>query len=265
MRLNERDQRGLKRVEATLRGFKCLTFANLHDGCSVAECARGLALPPTTTHRLLETLRTAGYLIRGEDLRYRVASKARSLSESYVESDWIVDVIKPELTALSRQLIWPVGYITPRGLTAEVRLIIEKRPTAILHWRPGSELPLHRCSGGLLYLSELEPGLLRDTVQALQATHPEDSAAVWSNLERRLEEVRQSGYAICRTTERESGLALPVRLGGTFIGGIGMQWITRAVKPDEIRSRYIGAMGDVAQRIEVRLAAPREHDRSVPH
>lgn len=244
----------MKRVEATLRGFDCLAFVNRSGGCSIAECARGVGLPRSTTERLLETLRGAGYVLRTDDRRYRVAAKARSLSDSHQDPDWITEIALPELAAFAEQVIWPVGLVTARGLTVEVRLVVENHPTAIVRWPPGAERPLHRWSGGLLYLSELSPGLRRDAIEALKAAYPEDSAADWLDLERRLEDVKRLGYAINRTTDRESGFAAPIRIGGRFVGGVGMQWITRSVKREEVRTRYIPSVREVARRIEERLA-----------
>src|SRR5205085_5743749 len=104
--------------------------------------------------------------------------------------------------------------VTPRALAIEVRLLIENKPTAIVRWRPGSELPLHRCSGGLLYLAHLTPDRLAETVAALKELHPGDPPADWQGLDQRLEEARRLGYAIGRTTERESGFAVPIRRAG---------------------------------------------------
>ena len=64
-------------------------------------------------HRLLETLRTEGFL-RRSGLRdaYRLTLKVKTLSGGYKDDDWITDIADVVLGELVNDVVWPTDVAT---------------------------------------------------------------------------------------------------------------------------------------------------------
>lgn len=60
-------------IRALLRGLQALSVLSETDGLTVTETARRARLPRTTAYRILETLRSGGYVTRDEQDRYCLA------------------------------------------------------------------------------------------------------------------------------------------------------------------------------------------------
>jgi DNA-binding IclR family transcriptional regulator len=58
-------------IRSLLRGLDVIAALSEGDGLTVTETARRVRLPRTTTYRVLETLRSGGYVLRDDMDRYR--------------------------------------------------------------------------------------------------------------------------------------------------------------------------------------------------
>ena len=87
------------------RGLAVLAAINRRKLPSVVELARDTRLPRPTVYRLLETLSRAGFVTRTSPHdRYCLAARVRTLSDGFVEDDWIAEIAAPlmkEFTARS--------------------------------------------------------------------------------------------------------------------------------------------------------------------
>ncbi len=71
-------------IRTTRKVLATIEALNQHQALRVAEMARILGLPRTTTFRLLETLRDLGYIARrDDDLRYHLTARILALSDGF--------------------------------------------------------------------------------------------------------------------------------------------------------------------------------------
>jgi IclR helix-turn-helix domain len=68
------NQEAVRPIRALLRGLEAIAVLSASRGLTVTETARRAKLPRTTTYRILETLRSGGYVTRDEHDRYLIAS-----------------------------------------------------------------------------------------------------------------------------------------------------------------------------------------------
>jgi hypothetical protein len=107
---NARDRGSVRALE---RGLAVLAAMNRHKIASVLELARETRLPRPTVYRLLETLGRAGYVTRaGSADRFCLARQVRTLSDGFVEDEWISDIAAPLMGAFTQQHVWPVALMT---------------------------------------------------------------------------------------------------------------------------------------------------------
>ena len=80
---------------------------------SVVELARDTRLPRPTVYRLLETLSRAGFVARSSPPdRFCLTAKVRSLSDGFLEDDWIAEIAAPMMAKFTRDLVWPAALMT---------------------------------------------------------------------------------------------------------------------------------------------------------
>ena len=104
------DDTPYQEVRGLARGLELLRALNQAPGGleSTSALARACELDRTTTKRLLETLRAQGLVRPGErDGQYQLTFEVRSLSEGFVDEDWIEHVARPAMRAAVRELLWP--------------------------------------------------------------------------------------------------------------------------------------------------------------
>ena len=109
-------------IRALNRGLDVLTALNRLERAAINTLANAVELPRTTTYRILETLRLAGYVERdAHDDCYRPTIMVRALSDGFDDEAMVAHIAKPHLAALCTQIVWPVAiayYETVRLLAA---------------------------------------------------------------------------------------------------------------------------------------------------
>src|SRR5271154_1421294 len=97
-------------VRSLERGLALLIAMNRRKLPSVIELARDTRLPRPTVYRLLESLNRAGFVTRSSPAdRFCLTPKVRSLSDGFLEDDWIAEVAAPLMAQFTRDLVWPAA------------------------------------------------------------------------------------------------------------------------------------------------------------
>jgi IclR family acetate operon transcriptional repressor len=201
-------------VRALLRGLAVLEALAAGPDLSLSEVARRTALPVSTAHRLLETLRRRGFVQAVDGGRYRVGLRAFEVGVSFLRSQRLPEVARPVMVALVDRVRETANLAVRDGAEAVYVLQVESDRMLRLFAQPGARHPLYCTGVGKVLLAWepedlvrvlLGPGPLpRFTPRTL--THPDDVV-------RHLRLVRSRGYAVDRE-ERETGVrcvAAPVR------------------------------------------------------
>ncbi|MBL8199596.1 MAG: helix-turn-helix domain-containing protein [Chromatiales bacterium] len=233
-------------IRALHRGLQVLEALNGNNRALVSEVALATGLPRTTTFRLLENLRDAGYVERDDrDHRYFVTIQVRNLSRAFEDDAWVTDTAGPVLAALAGSLLWPVYLSTLFGTSMLIRATTTyASPLAIDAVTPGTLVPLLTSGAGKAYLAfcgdEERRSLLGMLAKSTDPAHaPARSPAKFG---RTLREVRQRGYALDvkarmrRNPGRTTSIAVPVVGKSRVYGSLTLRYsdsampLARAVK-----------------------------------
>jgi len=232
-------QRGSKArsggVRSLERGLAVLAAMNRRKLPSVMELARDTRLPRPTVYRLLETLSRAGYVSRSSpNDRYCLARRVRTLSDGFVEDDWIADIASPLMDRFTRDVVWPVALMTFEEGRMLVRQTTHEASTlSIDHGMVGRTLPMLRTAAGRCYLAFCPLEERRAILQMLSRSKAPDDrwAREPQRLNKLLDAIRAKGFAIQdrEINPRTTGLAVPVRLGVRVLASMSAIWISSAM------------------------------------
>jgi IclR family mhp operon transcriptional activator len=248
-------------IRALSRGLEVLTELNRLERAAINTLAAAVRLPRTTTYRILETLRLAGYVERDEqDDCYRPTIMVRGLSQGFDDEAMVAHLAKPHLAALGAQIVWPVAVATPSGATMMIREATDRQsPLALEQFRAGLRVPMLGSAAGRAYLAFCS-GQERDALLELlsRSSLPEDRMArSRSEVERLLNETRSQGYGMAHRARRvseETSLAIPVRAKDRVLATVTVRYAATAVALRTAVEQFLPKMREVAHRIESEFA-----------
>jgi IclR family transcriptional regulator, mhp operon transcriptional activator len=253
-------------VRALERGLAVLAAMNRRKLPSVIELARDTRLPRPTVYRLLETLSRAGFVTRSSPHdRYCLAHKVRTLSDGFVEDDWIADIAAPLMTEFTRDVVWPVALLTFEEGRMLVRETTHEASTlSIDHGMVGRSLPMLRTAAGRCYLAFCPDKERRTVLEMLSRSKAADDrwAREPQRLARLLDAIRQKGYAIQdrEINPKATGIAVPIRLGARVFGCMSSIWISSALTIERAEGELFPPLAATASRI-----ADAVRDRALKH
>lgn len=248
-------------IRALNRGLEVLTELNRLERAAINTLAAAVALPRTTTYRILETLRLAGYVDRdAHDDCYRPTIMVRALSEGFDDEALVAHIAKPLLGALGAQIVWPVAVATPSGATMMIRETTDRdSPLALEQYSVGVRVPMLASAAGRAYLAFCS-GPQRETHLELLARSslPEDRLARNRvEVERLLAETRNQGYGIAHRARRvseETSLAIPVHAKDKVLATVTVRYAATAVPLKTAVDQFLPKMREVAEKIEAQFA-----------
>lgn len=248
-----------KEVRGLVRGLEVLKALNHVPGGigSTSELARACGLDRTTTKRMLETLRTMGFVRQGErDGQYYLTFEVKRLSEGFEDETWVAQVATPMMQASVREFRWPcdlgtaeAGFIVVRESTHRWSALSQHRAMI------GERIPMLLSAIGRAYLSACDDvereGLLellrrRDDLSGERARNK-------AYVNRVLRETLQRGYA---TNEGEwsreaafAAVAVPVLAGERVLAALNLIFPRAAVSEDDLQQRFVPALKRLAASI----------------
>jgi IclR family mhp operon transcriptional activator len=247
-------------IRALNRGLDVLTELNRLERAAINTLAAAVGLPRTTTYRILETLRLAGYVDRdAHDDCYRPTIMVRALSDGFDDEALVAHIAKPLLAALGSQLIWPVAIATPSGSTMMIRETTDRQsPLALEQYSAGVRVPMLGSAAGRAYLAFCS-AQQRDAMLELLARSslPEDRLARNRvEVERLLNETRTQGFGMAHRARRvseETSLAIPVRAKDRILATVTVRYAATAVPLRAAVEQFLPKMREVAQKIEAQF------------
>ena len=137
-------------IRALNRGLEILIQLNRLERAAINTLANAVRLPRTTTYRILETLRCAGYVDRDpHDDCYRLTIRVRALSDGFGDEAMVAHLARPHLAALGVQIVWPVAVATPSGATMMIRETTDREsPLALEQHGAGVRVPMLGSAAG---------------------------------------------------------------------------------------------------------------------
>lgn len=248
-------------IRALNRGLEVLTELNRLERAPINTLAGAVRLPRTTTYRILETLRLAGYVDRDpHDDCYRPTIMVRALSEGFDDEAMVAHVAKPHLAALGVEIVWPVAVATPSGATMMIRETTDRQsPLALEQYGAGVRVPMLGSAAGRAYLAFCS-GPERDALLELlsRSTLPEDRLARSRiEVDRLLNETRTQGFGMAHRARRvseETSLAIPIRAKDRILATVTVRYAATAVPLRTAVEQFLPKMREAVQKIEREFA-----------
>jgi len=242
-------------MRGPLRTITVLRALNVRNGSTVAELSAATGISRPALYRILETLRTAGYVsINLRQQRYCLTMLVRTLAEGFSDEDWVTQVARPVLSALQRKVLWPVDLGTFMNNAMWIRETTrQSSPLTIDRGVVGLRFPMLQGATGRAYLAFCPDNERRQILSNLSRC-PEPGNEILerpTELNALLARTREQGYGQ-RYGEQptETGaIAVPVVLGERVIGCINMTFIASALRPDEAARQHLAAMVRSAKKI----------------
>jgi IclR family mhp operon transcriptional activator len=233
---------------------------NRLERAAINTLANAVELPRTTTYRILETLRLAGYVERDpHDDCYRPTIMVRALSDGFDDEAMLAHVARPHLSALCAQIVWPVAIATPSGSTMMIREATDhESPLALEHYGAGVRVPMLASAAGRAYLAHCAAPQREALLEMLsRSSAAEDRVARnRQEVERLLTETRTQGYGIssrARRVSEETSLAIPLRAKDRVLASVTVRYSASAVPLRTAVEQFLPKMRDLAAKIEREL------------
>lgn len=248
-----------KEIRSLQRGIELLRCMNqAHGGiCTTSELSRMSGIPRPSVKRILETLRLCG-LVRPTDRdgQYCLTFEVRSLSEGFIEEEWIARVAAPLLRAYVKPLMWPCDLAT---LESEFMVIRESTHRFSMlsqhHSMIGTRLPVLDTAVGRAYLAACDEEQLENILKLLSLRQDEigEMARERKKIDRMLKITRQTGYSINRGEWQDqpdfSAIGLAVKSAGQLVAAINMVYPNASVDQRAIEDKYLPVLKELAERI----------------
>ncbi|MGA2779263.1 MAG: IclR family transcriptional regulator C-terminal domain-containing protein [Steroidobacteraceae bacterium] len=248
-------------IRALNRGLDVLTELNRLERAAINTIAQAVRLPRTTTYRILETLRLAGYVERDpHDDCYRPTIMVRALSDGFDDEAMLAHLARPHLSTLCEQIVWPVAIATPSGAAMMIREATDHQsPLALEHYGAGVRVPMLASAAGRAYLAFCTAPQREAMLELLsRSSLPEDRLARnRQEVERLLNETRTQGYAISQRARRvseETSLAIPLRAKDRILASVTVRYSATAVPLRTALDQFLPKMREVAAKVEREIA-----------
>jgi IclR family transcriptional regulator, mhp operon transcriptional activator len=246
-------------VRALARGLHVLAELNRLETAPIHALASVVRLPRTTTFRVLETLRLAGYVHRDpHDDCYRPAIMVRALSGGFDDETLLAHIARPHLAAAGAHIAWSLELAAPAGAAMVLREISQS-PLAIARRGAGVRIPMLISAAGRAFLAYTEAPQREALLELLaRSPLPDDRLARdRPEIERLLHETRTQGFGMSRLARRvseETSLALPVRARHRVAATLAVRYSAAAVPLRNAIDQLLPKIRDIASKIEREFA-----------
>jgi DNA-binding IclR family transcriptional regulator len=244
----------VRAVERALQILAC--FDDEHPERGISDIAQAVGLHKATTHRIVTTLMSFGYIERAEDgQRYRLGLRLADLGYKVIRR---MD-LRSEAQTLMADLTHRLGEtsdlsVYDRGQVLYIE-VVHANHALMIAAAVGRSMPVHATASGKVLMAFM-PAQVREAAlgQALTA-HTPHTVTDPAELRRQLEEVRKRGYAV-DDEEFEQGIravSAPIRnREGAVIAAMSVAGPASRLTPERIPEtarELVATAGAVSRRL----------------
>jgi IclR family acetate operon transcriptional repressor len=205
-------------VRAVERALQLIeVFARSRGPLAISELAAKVGLPPSTVHRLVQTLMSLGYVVQyQQSKRYGVGRGIAEINRAMLLKYEFGRFARPYLEALVEATGETASLAALYG-TSVIYVSQVESPAMVRVSNPvGTPVPLHCTAVGKVFLADFRPDMLEETL-AYAGLTPSTSYTLTTReaLERELEGIRRQGYALDDQEYAEGVRCLAVGLRGS--------------------------------------------------
>lgn len=245
-------------VQSFERGLALLrAFGAERTAMTTAEAASAAGLTRAAARRLLMTLHDQGYA-QFDGKRYTLTPRVLELGFAWLSAQPLFGVGEPVAKQLAERLNETVSI----GMLdiPDVVYLVRALSSRVLHLRvgPGTRIPAHTSSMGLILLGGLEPAQLDAFFkQWPRRRYTERTPVEESEVRGLIAAAGRDGYCYLRGVMEDSvaGLSVPVRdrAKGRAIAAINVSTSLQRTSPEEALAKLLPEMRVAARSIEAAL------------
>jgi len=248
-------------VRAVERALQLIEiFARSRGPLAISELAAQVGLPPSTVHRLVQTLMSLGYVVQyPQSKRYGVGRGIAEINRAMLLKYEFGRFAKPHLEALV-EVTGETASLAALYGTSAIYLSQLEAPSMVRVSNPvGTPVPLHCTAVGKVFLADFRSAMLEETLAyaGLEACTPHTLTAREA-LERELERVRHQGYALDDQEYAEGVRCLAVGLRGSSGAVVAALSLCGPLSriPDERIPELAGAVMEIGDRFARQMREP---------
>lgn len=231
-------------VQAVVFALNTLEYiAQCQTSVGVTELARAFDTTKSRMHRHLQTLMSAGYLVREDQTeRYRVSARLMALGQAVSEGFELASAAREVVREVRNTLGHAVALSQTETEGVRILLLMPSKSNIEIAVKPGSMLTFHASAQGKIALAFGDPALLRDvltrklpTISAYTITDP-------AKLTAEIELTRKRGWATApnETMVGLNALSAPIFDAlGHYVGAIAVtdsvQFIAENPSAEQVR------------------------------
>ena len=190
-----------KKTELTTlrRGLDILSlFSEGTPALDTSAVAERMEMSKSTAYKYVQTLETAGFLVRAEDGRsFKLGPSVLELTSRIPKASALVDVATPLLKGLVDQTNETVVLTTIMGTKAVCLAREESGHSLKLTYEIGATYPLHAGASALVLLAAMETTARARLLRNLRLDRYTDRTIVDRKaLAERIEQITEDGYAV---------------------------------------------------------------------
>lgn len=196
-------------IRVLQRALKVLECFDLdRPRLSLHDISQMIALPKSTTFRILSTLVAEGYLVQLEKQEYALSHKFMRLASVAQQSVGLHDFVHPVLERLAAATGETVEVSRLDGDSRICIDVVESSSSLKSIVFVGIRLPLPFGATGKVFLAHLDP----EDTERIVASHPESSALDRAVLAGQLTAIREQGFSLTRDERVVGATAIAVPL-----------------------------------------------------
>lgn len=233
------NERGIP-IRSISRAIAVLQAINRGGSLTMMEIAQASAVPYPTACRIVQTLLHEGLIEREMSRkRYQPTALVQTLAHGFQGHGALVQATHPHISALTKQIGWPISLTTHVGSTMVLRDSTHAQTSLTFNaYYPGYAMPILGCAAGLVYLSWAEPDERENVLDGL-AYLADDETKYMLQMVREgglIETIRSAGYAargFNRYTQnpgKTSSIAVPVFEHGQIVGALTVAFFASAIE-----------------------------------
>lgn len=222
---------------------------------SLSEISRRAGLTLSTTHRLINELRSWGALTRHGDGRYSIGLRILELGMLAPQGGRLREIALPYLHDLQHAIRGNIHLGVREGHDVVYVESLRARDTVPVPSRLGGRWPMHATGTGLVLLAYSPPAFQEEVLASELHAYTENTLTDPADLRRFLAGVRTSGCAVVdsQLTRGVMAVAVPIRgPGDEVVAAIGITVPSGSASPHAL----VPAMAATARSVSRALGAP---------
>jgi IclR family mhp operon transcriptional activator len=227
-------------IRAISRAISVLQAINQAGSLNMMEISHASRVPYPTACRIVQTLLHEGLIEREERRKhYRPTALVQTLSQGFQGHGELVQVSRPHIAALTREIGWPITLTTHVGSSMVLRDSTHSLTSLTFNeYHPGYAMPILDCAAGLVHLAFAAEDE-RETILGNLARLGDQEIGRMLELMHQgslIEAVRSSGYAargynrFTLNPGKTSSIAVPILGRGGVMGCLTVAFFSTALE-----------------------------------